>query len=140
MDVLTKRQRHKNMSHIRAKDTKPERLLRLALWHRGIRYRKNYQKLTGKPDIVLTRYRIAVFVDGDFWHGRGHEQDPGGQVATNREFWQRKIGRNVERDREVNDALLAAGWLVLRFWESDIRRDVDGVLNSILAYLPPSVS
>lgn len=140
MDVLTKKQRHKNMSHIRAEDTKPERLLRLALWHRGIRYRKNYQKLTGKPDIVLTRYRIAVFVDGDFWHGRGHEQDPGGQVATNREFWQRKIGRNVERDREVNDALLAAGWLVLRFWESDIRRDVDGVLNSILAYLPPSVS
>lgn len=139
MDDMTPDQRHKNMSHIRARDTEAERMLRRALWRKGIRYRKNWQRLPGKPDIALTRYRIAVFVDGDFWHGRGHEQDPGSQVATNTEYWRRKIGRNVERDREVNDALLAAGWLVLRFWESDIKRDADGVLNSILAYLPPGV-
>ena len=76
MDALTKKQRHKNMSHIRAKDTKPERLLHLALWLRGIWYQKNWRKQTGKPDIMLTRYRIVVFVDGDVWHG--HEQNPGG--------------------------------------------------------------
>jgi DNA mismatch endonuclease, patch repair protein len=135
MKALSREKRHRIMAAVKSQDTEPERLLRLALWHRGIRYRKNWRQLTGKPDIVLTRYRIAVFVDGDFWHGRGHEQDPGGQVATNREFWQRKIGRNVERDREVNDALLAAGWLVLRFWESDIRRDVNGCVDAVLAYL-----
>lgn len=66
MDDMTREQRHKNMSHIRSKDTKPEVLLRKALWKRGIRYRKNYAALPGKPDIALTRYKIAIFVDGDF--------------------------------------------------------------------------
>lgn len=136
MDVLTKEQRHKNMKHIHSKDTKPEVGLRKVLWKQGIRYRKNYKMLPGCPDIVLTKYKIAIFVDGDFWHARGHDENPGEQVATNREFWRRKIGRNVERDREVNDALLANGWLVLRFWESDIKRDIDGCVDMILAYLP----
>ena len=77
MDVLTKEQRHKNMSHIRAQNTKPEILLRKALWHCGLRYRKNYKMLPGSPDIAITRYRIAVFVDGDFWHAKGHQEHPG---------------------------------------------------------------
>ena len=81
MDDMTREQRHKNMSHIRSKDTKPEVLLRKALWKRGIRYRKNYAALPGKPDIALTRYKIAIFVDGDFWHARGHQDSPGEQVA-----------------------------------------------------------
>ena len=75
-------------------------------------------------------------MDGDFWHARGHEQAPGEQVATNKDFWQKKLARNVERDKEVNDQLTQDGWLVLRFWESDIKKNVDGVIAEIMKYLP----
>lgn len=135
MDDMTKEQRHQNMSHIRAKDTKAEVILRKALWHRGIRYRKNYAKLTGKPDIAITRAKIAIFVDGDFWHARGHQEHPGEQVASNKEYWTKKLTRNVERDKDVNDALTEEGWLVLRFWESDIKKDLPGVVAEIESYL-----
>ena len=134
MDVLTKEQRHRNMSHIRSRDTKPEILLRRALWHRGLRYRKNDRRLPGTPDIAILRYHIAVFVDGDFWHARGHQEHPGEQVASNKKFWQEKLTRNVERDREVNDALAGQGWLVLRFWESDIRKDLQQCVAVICDY------
>lgn len=136
MDDMTREQRHKNMSHIRAKDTKPEVLLRKALWKRGIRYRKNYADLPGKPDIVLTRYKIAVFVDGDFWHARGHQDSPGEQVASNKEYWQKKLRNNVERDKAVNDVLTEDGWLVLRFWSSDVMKHLDDYINQILQYIP----
>ena len=136
MDSLNKNQRSHNMASIKSKNTKAERVLRLALWHRGIRYRKNWRKLPGSPDIAITKYKIAIFVDGDFWHARGHEQDPGKQVATNKEFWKKKLARNVERDKEVNDQLTQQGWLVLRFWESDIKKDIDGVIAEIMKYLP----
>ena len=135
MDVLTPAQRHKNMSNIRGKDTDIERILRRALWHKGYRYRKNYKDIPGTPDIVLTRQKIAIFVDGDFWHARGHQDNPGEQVATNKEFWQKKLARNVERDKEVNDELTEAGWLVLRFWESDIKKDLIGCMKQIEQYL-----
>lgn len=134
MDVLTKKQRHKNMSHIRSKNTKPEILLRKALWHCGLRYRKNYKKLPGTPDIAITRYRIAIFVDGDFWHARGHEEHPGEQIGTNKDFWQKKLKRNIERDKEVNDELTESGWLVLRFWESDIKKDLQKCVDTICQY------
>ena len=136
MDKFSKAQRSYNMAKIKSKNTKAERVLRLALWHKGIRYRKNWRKLPGSPDIAITKYKIAIFVDGDFWHARGHEQDPGEQVATNKDFWQKKLARNVERDKEVNDQLTQAGWLVLRFWESDIKTDIDGVIAEIMQYLP----
>ena len=135
MDVLTKIQRHKNMKNIGSTDTKPEVILRKALWNKGLRYRKNYAALPGKPDIVLTRQKIAIFVDGDFWHARGHQENPGEQVGTNKEFWQKKLTRNVERDREVNDALTEAGWLVLRFWESDIKKNLQLCIDEILKYI-----
>lgn len=136
MDDMTREQRHKNMSHIRSKDTKPEVLLRKALWKRGIRYRKNYIALPGKPDIALTRYKIAVFVDGDFWHARGHQDSPGEQVASNKEYWQKKLRNNVERDKAVNDALTESGWLVLRFWSSDVMKRLDDCIKQILQYIP----
>lgn len=136
MDDMTREQRHKNMSHIRAKDTKPEVLLRKALWKRGIRYRKNYAALPGKPDITLTRYKIAIFVDGDFWHARGHQDSPGEQVASNKEYWQKKLRNNVERDKAVNDVLTEDGWLVLRFWSSDVMKHLDDCINQILQYIP----
>ena len=135
MDVLTKSQRHRAMSHNRGRDTKPELLLRKTLWHKGIRYRKNYRRLPGTPDIAITRYRIAIFVDGDFWHARGHRENPGEQVATNKDYWQRKLSRNVERDREADDALTELGWLVLRFWESDVRKRLDEVVKEVLEYV-----
>ena len=136
MDIKTSKKRSQNMAKIKSKNTKAERVLRLALWHRGIRYRKNWRKLPGSPDIAITKYKIAIFVDGDFWHARGHEQDPGKQVATNKEFWKKKLARNVERDKEVNDQLTQAGWLVLRFWESDIKKDIGAAVAEIKKYMP----
>lgn len=136
MDSLNKNQRSHNMASIKSKNTKAEWVLRLALWHRGIRYRKNWRKLPGSPDIAITKYKIAIFVDGDFWHARGHEQAPGEQVTTNKDFWKKKLTRNVERDKEVNDQLTQAGWLVLRFWESDIKKNIDAVFDEINRYLP----
>lgn len=135
MDVLTKEQRRKNMQHIRSKNTSPEIILRKALWHQGIHYRKNYNKLPGSPDIALTKQKIAIFVDGDFWHARGHKENPGEQVKSNRSYWKKKLRRNVERDKEVNDALTECGWLVLRFWDSDIKHDLNSVLHEIARYL-----
>lgn len=134
MDVLTKEQRRKAMSRNRAKDTRPEVRLRKALYHQRLRYRKNYRKLPGTPDIALTRQKIAIFVDGDFWHARGHETHPGEQVTTNKEYWVKHLSRNAERDREVTDTLTEQGWLVLRFWESDIKRNLEACVNTILAY------
>lgn len=135
MKKLTKEQRSYIMSRNRGKDTSPEILLRKALWHRGIRYRKNYSKLSGTPDIVLLRQRIAIFVDGDFWHARYHEEHPGEQIRSNKEYWVKHLSRNVEHDHEVNDELAQEGWLVLRFWESDIQHDLKKVVNEIMGFL-----
>lgn len=134
VDNLTPDQRRKNMRRIKSKDTKPEVLLRKALWHCGLRYQKNDKRLPGKPDIVLTKQKIAIFVDGDFWHGRDMVKIQQ-QVKSNRAYWLPKIARNVERGREVNEILLAQGWLVLRFWESDIKKDLPGCVQQILSYI-----
>ena len=136
MDDLTPAQRKKNMQHIRSKDTKAEIMLRKALWHKGLRYRKNVKDLPGKPDIVFTKQKIAIFVDGDFWHAHGHEDNPGEQIQTNIAFWSKKLKRNVERDKEVNQALLEMGWLVLRYWDSDVKKDCNSCVKDIMNYLP----
>ena len=140
MDSLTKEKRRKIMQHIRSKNTKAEVLLRKMLWHQGIRYRKNYKTLPGTPDIAITKYRIAVFVDGDFWHARGHEEHPGEQIQSNKVFWTKKLKRNVERDKEVNQTLLELGWLVLRYWDSDVNNNCDACVKDIMQYLPRSYS
>lgn len=122
---------HKIMSAIHSKDTKPELTLRHALWKKGMRYRVSVKELPGKPDIVFTRAKIAIFCDGDFWHG--HNWALRGipsleeELASYSEYWQKKIRRNIERDHENTSKLENDGWVVLRFWESDIkktRRDV----------------
>ena len=110
-------------------------MLRLSLWHKGIRYRKNWRALPGTPDIALARQHIAIFVDGDFWHARNNQQHPGEQVDHNKEYLEKHLTRNVERDKEVNDALTEAGWCVLRFWESDIRKNLDNCLKQIIEFL-----
>ena len=138
MDDMTKAQRSRNMSRIRSKDTKAEVLLRKTLWHLGFRYRKNWRKLPGTPDIALTRQKIAIFVDGDFWHARNYRKHPGDAIASNRKYWRKKLARNVERDKEVNDALTQEGWLVLRFWESEIQKNLENCVKSVMDYASPS--
>jgi DNA mismatch endonuclease (patch repair protein) len=130
MDNLTVEQRHKNMSHIRSTDTKIEVVLRKTLWHKGIRYRKNYKKLPGKPDIAITKYKIAIFCDSEFWHGQNWEQRQK-QIKSNREYWINKINSNIKRDEEVNKKLSALGWTVLRFWGNEILKHTNECVKTI---------
>ena len=126
MDNLTREQRHKNMQHIRSKDTEIEVLLRKALWKKGYRYRKNYDKLPGKPDIAITKYKIVIFCDGEFFHGKDWEVlKPRLERGNNSEYWIKKISRNMERDDEINKQLLFEGWTVIRFWGNDIKKNID---------------
>jgi len=129
MGSLAPDQRRKVMRSIRSKDTKAEIRLRKALYHAGHRYRKNWKKLPGTPDIVLTRHKICVFCDSEFFHGKDYDiKKP---VKTNSEYWTRKIQRNMERDREVTARLRAMGWTVVRFWDSEITKSLDKCVKAI---------
>jgi DNA mismatch endonuclease, patch repair protein len=117
-------------------DTKCERLLRQALWAAGYRYRKNVADLPGHPDVVFLRARLAVFVDGDFWHGRDWESRRRKlETGSNPDYWIAKIQRNMERDRETTSRLESMGWTVLRFWESEVRSNSTEVVQKIGAAL-----
>ena len=118
------------MSRIKSKDTSIEVSLRKALWHSGIRYRKNYAQLPGTPDIAITRHRIAIFCDGDFWHGKDWDMKKP-RITSNREYWINKIERNIVRDIETDKALFVLDWVVLRFWGSDIQKDLSGCVDEI---------
>lgn len=130
-DNLTPEQRRKNMRAIKSRDTSIELLLRKALWKNGVRYRKNYKRLPGKPDIAITKHKIAVFCDSDFWHGYDWE-NRNQRIKSNRDYWIPKIERNMARDKEVNEALAREGWTVLRFWEQKIRKDLDSCVEEVL--------
>lgn len=121
MDSITKEQRYKAMHNNVQRDTSIELLLRKALWSRGVRYRKNVTSVLGKPDICIKKYKIAIFCDGDFWHGKNYNKE---DFHINQEFWDNKIRNNMERDLEYTIRLRDMGWRVLRFWESDIRHNV----------------
>lgn len=126
MDKLTPEQRHKNMRQIKSHDTRIEVLMRKALWEKGIRYRKNMRSLPGKPDIAITKYKIAVFCDGEFFHGKDWEVLKARlEKGENGKFWISKIARNKERDDEVNKRLFFEGWTVIRFWGMDIKKHID---------------
>ena len=118
------------MSRIRSKDTSIEVSLRKALWASGIRYRKNYKKLPGSPDIAITKYHIAIFCDGDFWHGKDWETKKS-NIQSNREYWLEKIDRNINRDCGTDKLLRGRGWTVIRFWGSDIHKNLDGCIDDI---------
>lgn len=129
---MTTEQRRRNMQSIRGKDTKIEVLLRKELWSKGYRYRKNYKKLPGKPDIALTKYKIAVFCDGEFFHGKDWDLlEARLKSGKNPDFWIEKVKRNMARDDEVNKSLVAAGWTVVRFWGEDIKKDINGCVRAI---------
>lgn len=132
MDRLTKEQRRRNMSHIRCKNTRIEVLLCKELRKSGYGYRKNYKELPGKPDIVLTKYKIAIFCDGEFFHGKDWTtQKERILKGNNPEFWIGKIERNMARDEEINKELLHLGWIVLRFWGKEIKKDSISCINEI---------
>ena len=140
-DVLTKEQRYKNMQNIRGKDTKSEIALRKALWCKGYRFRKNYNLLPGKPDIVFTKQKVCIFVDSEFFHGKGFESGYEStkykslreqlENSNNSKFWLQKIQRNMERDREVDAELHGLGWTVIRFWSKDVLKHTDKCVKSI---------
>jgi len=132
MDNKTKQQRSANMRKIKNKDSVIEVTLRKALWAKGYRYRKNYSKLPGKPDIVLTKYHIAIFCDSEFFHGKDWTQlEQQLKRSNNSDFWIKKISRNIERDTEVNKELQALGWTVLRFWGKEIKSNTDECIKTI---------
>lgn len=119
-----------NMQAVKATGSKIEERLGKALWKSNIKYRKHYKKLIGKPDFVLVRFKIAIFCDSHFWHGykwdeRKHDH------KSNKVFWYKKIERNIERDKEVNTILNAMGWKVIRFWEHEIKKDVDKCVKRV---------
>ena len=111
------------MQAVKNKDSQIEILLRKELWSRGIRYRKNSNKIFGKPDIVFIGKKIAVFCDSEFWHGYNWEERKK-DFKSHQEFWIPKIKRNIERDQEVTKKLEAEGWIVLRFWGNQIKKNV----------------
>lgn len=132
MDRITSAERRRNMQHIRSKDTLIETKLRKALWSRGYHYRKNVKELPGKPDIVLTKYRIAVFCDSEFFHGKDwSELKEQLERGSNPDFWIAKISKNMQRDDDVDKQLRALGWYVLRFWGKDILKDADECVRTI---------
>lgn len=127
MDTVAPEVRSRIMSRIHSRDTKPERLLRSALHRAGFRFRV-HANLPGRTDIILPRRRLAVFVDGCFWHGcPDHYREPGSSVP----FWREKVRRNMERDRKVDAELAALGWKVLRLWEHEVMSDTGSCLGRV---------
>jgi len=130
MDNLTPEQRRKSMSNIKSNNSSIELLLRKALWREGIRYRKNFKKLPGKPDIAITKYKIAIFCDGELWHGKNWETRKN-NIKTNRDYWLPKIERNITRDNDNEKKLENMGWIVLRFWGKDIKKNLVNCVSEI---------
>lgn len=134
MNDHLKTQRSYTMSQIKSTGSSIEDMLCKELWHRGLRYRKNVANITGKPDIVFRKARVVVFCDGEFWHGYNwSEKKP--KIKTNRDYWIPKIEKNIERDKVVNEALIAEGWLVIRFWEKQIKNNLTGCADIVEGFV-----
>lgn len=134
--MTCKKRKHKkitrteNMSRIKAKETSIEIKLRKELWHRGYRYQKNCKDVYGKPDICFKGKKVAIFCDSEFWHGKNLIMDKY-TPKTNTDFWKNKIGKNIQRDKIVNDFLEKNGWKVLRFWGNDIKNNTAECIKTI---------
>ena len=129
MDNLKPEQRRLNMQRIKSKDTRAEVILRKALWKKGFRYRKNWAVLPGKPDIAITKHKIAIFCDGEFFHGK--DFDTKKKPETNAEYWEEKIKKNIQRDQVVEADLKGMGWTVIRFWSRDIIKEPDSCVKAV---------
>ncbi len=121
----------KRMANIRLKRGKAETMLAKKLWHSGYRYRLNYRKLPGSPDIAITRHKVVVFVDGEFWHGQNWEERKP-KLKSNRGYWIEKIEENIARDKRNNDSLKEQGWSVIRFWGKEVLKDPDRCVQKII--------
>jgi DNA mismatch endonuclease (patch repair protein) len=118
------------MSRIRGNDTKPELLLKKALWHAGMRHRSNKRRLPGKPDITFIKCKLVIFIDGAFWHGHDWERRKE-KIKSNRGFWIPKIERNMQRDGEINAFYLSRGWTVIRFWDFEIKEELGSCVKRV---------
>ena len=130
MDKLTKEQRKRNMQAVKSEGSKIEVILAKQLWNKGYRYRKNDKKVFGKPDLTFKRFKLVVFVDGDFWHGKDWKKRKHDH-KSNQAFWHNKIEKNIERDKKVNLFLEQQDWKVLRFWGSEIEKEIDKCIFKI---------
>lgn len=133
--LVTTPARSKMMAKIRGTGGKSETMLSKKLWHLGVRYRRNYKALPGTPDIVITKYKVAVFIDGEFWHGFDWENQKQ-RIHRNHDFWITKITNNILRDKRQNAELKQMGWTVLRFWErGEVRANADKCVQKIILVL-----
>ncbi len=120
------------MSRVKSKGTSIEKSLGQALWAVGLRYRKHYKKLVGTPDFVLPKYKMAIFCDSAFWHGYKNMKTKRHLFKSNIAFWVRKIKRNIEKDKEVNRQLKKEGWIVLRFWDFQIEKNLGKCIDAVM--------
>ncbi len=121
----------KRMANVHLKESKAEISLARELWKRGLRYRKNYKKLPGSPDIAVLKYHIAVFVDGEFWHGKDWDQKKT-RLKSNQEYWKEKIEENIARDRRNDLLLTEMGWKPIHFWEKEVNKSLQSCVDSIM--------
>ena len=119
------------MANVSLKGGKAEVLLAKELWHLGFRYRKNYKKLPGSPDIAITKYKVAVFVDGEFWHGENWENRKT-KLKSNRDYWIEKIEENINRDKKNDLLLQEMGWTPIHFWEKEVKKDASSCANKVV--------
>lgn len=124
----------KRMSKVHLKGGKAEVLLAKRLWHEGIHYFKNYKKLPGSPDIAITKYKIAIFVDGEFWHGYNWENQKL-RLKRNREYWIKKIEENMQRDKKDDELLRKMNWTPVHFWEKTVLKNTDYCVELIKYYI-----
>lgn len=130
MDRHSKEQRKRNMQAVRSKGSKIENVLAKAMWARGIRYRRNVTNIYGKPDFAIKKYKIAIFCDSEFWHGKNWAVKKN-EIKSNQEFWYQKIESNIKRDKEVNLFLTSEGWTVIRFWGKEIIKNTEACVIKI---------
>ena len=131
VDIFTKKKRSEIMSKVRNKDSKMEIDFRKELWSAGFRYRKNVTKYFGRPDLILKKYKSVIFIDSCFWHGcKKHGSIP----QTKKTFWEKKIERNKQRDKEVNRYYKKLGWKIFRFWEHELQNNLTEAINKIIIF------
>lgn len=130
----TTKQRSYNMSRIKGKNSKPELILRKALWAKNLRFRLHDKTLPGKPDIVIKKYKLAIFIDGEFWHGYNWEKNKH-RIKSNRAFWIPKIERNIQKDKIDHQRLQDVGFTVFRFWTEDVKKNLPKIVNQIILYI-----
>jgi DNA mismatch endonuclease (patch repair protein) len=131
-DMFSKEQRSKNMKAIRSKGTTLEQKVTVELWKRGFRFRKNVNKLIGKPDIAIQKHKIVIFLDSCFWHSCPIH---GNKPSSNVEYWEKKLKRNVERDKEVTEFYKNNGWNILRVWEHEVKNNFEETIEKIASFI-----